>query len=546
MGNINEQHLLDEIRFDIGVKDLIKGKLVLASLGYVSRSTQKQALDEVMCADDDFAIPLLAGFIAGNPDLSRSFPYVRETMFEKVLNNPDILLKILPKPGDPANKALLAEIAGEIRFEKAVPALLDLLKKEKDLKIIESVISSLGMIGVPSSVSPVSEHLYSSAREVVIASVRTLGEIATPEATQKLLDRLGGETDIDLMILDMIAKIQTPDALEKLNDILSSKFVHLRTAAKKKLSEIGVMSVRVLVKNLLRDDSDLVIHSLNVLGDLGDSAAIPPIRRLLFNEPKDPNVRFAAYEALGRLPLDKNAFTLAAGLEDQVDNVRDAAAKAIDHNYNPILAGGVRNLTRSGNATALKIIITIINAQCENIFLDLIEEDYFRTPAIKHLSAKAHPDIRSFYSRLLARAGYKDLARQIAIEKEEEGKARLKIFAVDDSRMILNIYRTVLHNLGCESQLFEFPASALARLTMEKPDILLTDLNMPDISGIDLTRAIRKTFSREDLPVIMVSTQDEERDNEAAYEAGINGILKKPFSEGQVRNVLEAYAGKRS
>jgi CheY-like chemotaxis protein len=376
--------------------------------------------------------------------------------------------------------------------------------------------------------------------------VRALGEIATPEAMQKLLDRLGGETDIDLMILDMIAKIQTPDALEKLNDILSSKFVHLRTAAKKKLSEIGAMSVRVLLKNLLRDDSDLIIHSLNVLGDLGDCAAIPPIRRLLFNEPKDPNVRFAAYEALGRLPLDKNAFTLAAGLEDSVDNVRDAAAKAIDHNYNPILAGGVRNLTRSGNATSLKIIITIINAQCENIFLDLIEEDYFRTPVIKHLSTKAHPYIKSYYSRLLAKAGYKDLARQIAIEKEEEGKGRLKIFAVDDSRMILNIYRTVLHNLGCESQLFEFPASALARLTMEKPDILLTDLNMPDISGIDLARAIRKTFSREELPIVMVSTQDEQRDNEAAYDAGINGILRKPFSEGQIRNVLEAYAGKRS
>ena len=100
------------------------------------------------------------------------------------------------------------------------------------------------------------------------------------------------------------------------------------------------MSVRVLVKNLLRDDTDLVIHSLNVLGDLGNSAAIAPIRKFLFNEPKNPDIRFAAYKALGRLPLDKNSFTLAAGLEDAVDNVRDAAARAIDHNYNPVLAGG--------------------------------------------------------------------------------------------------------------------------------------------------------------------------------------------------------------
>jgi DNA-binding NtrC family response regulator len=37
----------------------------------------------------------------------------------------------------------------------------------------------------------------------------------------------------------------------------------------------------------------------------------------------------------------------------------------------------------------------------------------------------------------------------------------LRVFAVDDSKMILNIYRGILHSLGCESKLFEFPAEAL-------------------------------------------------------------------------------------
>jgi CheY-like chemotaxis protein len=545
MGKINEQHLLDEIRFDIKAKDLIKGRLVLAALGHVSRETQRQALNDVMEAEDSFGVPLLAGFVAGNPDLASSFPHVRDAMFSKILANPDTLLDILPKAADPALKTLLVEIAGEIRLQRAVPLLLDLLKRETDLNVIEATIRSLGIIADSSAVSPISEHLYSTSRGVIIASIEALGEIATPEALQKLLDRLGGETDIDLMIVNLIAKIQTPEAIEKLNDILSSKFVHLRTAAKKRLSEIGLMSVRVLTKNLLRDDPDLIIHSLNVLGDLGDSAAIPPIRKLLFNEPKDPNIRFAAYEALGRLPLDKNAFTLAAGLEDSVDNVRDAAAKAIDQNYTPVLGGGVRNLIRSGNAMALKIIATIINSQCERIFLDLLEEDYFKTPAMKHLTSRAHSEIKDAFARLLSRAGFSDLANEISTGPEAVVKGRLKVFAVDDSRMILNIYRAILHNLGCDSQLFEFPASALERLKTDKPDIILTDLNMPDISGIDLARSVRRQFSKEKLPIVMVTTQDEERDNNAAYEAGINGILRKPFSEGQIKNILEQHLGKR-
>ena len=120
----------------------------------------------------------------------------------------------------------------------------------------------------------------------------------------------------------------------------------------------------------------------------------------------------------------------------------------------------------------------------------------------------------------------------------------MTVFAVDDSRMVLNIYRTVLHNLGCESRLFEFPAGALERLRKEKPDLILTDLNMPDITGIVFTQAVRKWYSKEELPIIMVTTQDEARDTEAAFGAGVNDVLRKPFTQGHIGKVLEKYNGR--
>ncbi len=543
MAKINEQDLLDEIRFDINEKDLIKARLVLSSLEHVSRKAQKQALFEVSRSDDDFAIPLLAGVISENPDLSESFPQLKETLFSKILDGPEVLLELLSKSENSLNRAFLAEAAGEIRLEKAVPILLDILTNEEDLKTIESAITALGMIGESSAVSAVSEYLYSSSWEVVMASLRTLGALATPDAIQKLGDRLGGDSDLDLMIIDMVAKIQIPEALEMLNKTLGSQHAHLRAAVKQKLGGIGVMSVRILIKNLFLANPDLVIHSLNVLGDIGDSAAIPAIRKLLHNQPEDPNVRFAAYETLGRLPLDKGVYTLAAGLNDPVDNVRNAAAKAIDRHYNAALAGGIRNLTRSEDPEALKIMITIIDSQCDTIFVDLLEEDYFKIPAVDYLAGKAHPDVRSYFSRTLEKAGHHDLAKKISPEKIAEAKATLKVFAVDDSRMILNIYRTVLHNLGCESQLFEFPAKALERAQKEKPDVILTDLNMPDITGIDFTKGVRQWYSKEELPIIMVTTQNEARDNEAAYASGVNAIVQKPFTEGQIGKVLAKFSG---
>jgi CheY-like chemotaxis protein len=112
----------------------------------------------------------------------------------------------------------------------------------------------------------------------------------------------------------------------------------------------------------------------------------------------------------------------------------------------------------------------------------------------------------------------------------EEQAVRHKVVAVDDSRMILNIYKATLHELGFEPVLFEFPASALEWLQTEKPLLVLTDLNMPNITGIQLTERIRKKYSAKLLPVIMVTTQNESQDNEEAYAAGVNAIVHKPFN----------------
>jgi len=545
MAKINEQDLLDEIRFDIKKKDLIKARLVLSALGHVGPKTQKQALFEISRTADDFAIPLLAGVIAENSEVTESFPQLKETLFSKILDSPEILLDLLSKTKEPSIRALLAEAAGEIRLGEAVPVLLSILANEADVKIIESAIIALGMIGDLSAVAAVTEYLNSNSREVVVAAIHTLGEIATPSAIRKLGDKLGGDFKIDRMIIDIVAKTQVPEALEILNQTLGPQHAHLHAVVKQKLGGVGVISIRILIKNLFLNNRDLVIHSLNVLGDIGDSAAIPAIRKLIHQQPEDPNVRFAAYETLGRLPLDKGVYTLTAGLDDPDDNVRNAAAKASDRHYNAALAGGIRNLVRPGNIEALKIIAAIIDSQCNTIFLDLLEEDYFKGPAIDYMLDKAHPDVRSYFARILENAGHDDLAKEIMPKKAAKEKAKLKVFAVDNSKMILNIYRTVLYNLGCESRLFEFPAKAIERIQKEKPEVILTDLFMPDISGIDFTNAVRQWYSKSDLPIIMITTQKEGQENKAAYAAGVNDIIHKPFTEAQIGKALAKFAGRK-
>ncbi len=67
---------------------------------------------------------------------------------------------------------------------------------------------------------------------------------------------------------------------------------------------------------------------------------------------------------------------------------------------------------------------------------------------------------------------------------------------------------------------------------------MLTDLNMPEMSGIDLTKKIRALYLAESLPVIMVTTQSDVQDHEAATEAGVNDILIKPFNAESLRRAM--------
>lgn len=530
--------MIEEIQANIQTGDALKARLVLDHLGAVDKKTQNRLLYELSRGDVAFTVPLLSHLVTAHPDLAATLPIIRETLISNLIAYPEILLRSLANP-DIADKRVMIETAGELKFEEATPALIALLGRTQNTDTIKLIIENMGLIGDPESINTLTDYLYAADRELIIAAIHALGQIGTNTAMHRLAERMGTDNELDLIILGIFAEVQDQVSLEKLNDTLRSHYAHMRIYAKDELVRIGSKAVPVLIENLKEADSDLLIHTLNVLGEIGDDSAIMPIRSLLNTVPRNANVRFAAYEALALLPLRKGAYTLAAGLTDGEDHVCTAAARAIDRNFNEILAAGIKNMIRPQTDEARHIAKIIVNAQVDNIFLSLAGEDFFQELALIYLP-HAHRDIRNHYIALLREKGWEDFAARISGE-ELESKARAKICAIDDSRMILNIYKATLHELGFDPVLFEFPAGALEWLAREKPLLVLTDLNMPEISGIELTKRIRALYPLEELPVIMVTTQSDVQDHEAAADAGVNSILIKPFNAESLRTAMGRY-----
>lgn len=188
------------------------------------------------------------------------------------------------------------------------------------------------------------------------------------------------------------------------------------------------------------------------------------------------------------------------------------------------------------------IIQTVLDVQADNIVMSLIDEQVFQQIGGDYLAVRAHPETRDYFLHLFRQQGYQKLATTIekaAGQAAPEPAARPLACAVDDSRMILKIYRNILYELGYEPVLFEFPAAALEWLEEKKPAVLFTDLNMPEITGIELVEKARQCYPREELPIIMVTTQNEMQDNEAALAAGVNDILAKPFTAETLQAAIE-------
>ena len=109
----------------------------------------------------------------------------------------------------------------------------------------------------------------------------------------------------------------------------------------------------------------------------------------------------------------------------------------------------------------------------------------------------------------------------------------MKILVVDDFSTMRRIVRNLLVELGFSNPLIQEAddgENALILLRSQPFDLVVTDWNMPNMTGIDLLRAIRAEASLKGLPVLMVTAENNRDQIIAAAQAGVNGYIVKPFT----------------
>jgi two-component system, chemotaxis family, chemotaxis protein CheY len=117
-----------------------------------------------------------------------------------------------------------------------------------------------------------------------------------------------------------------------------------------------------------------------------------------------------------------------------------------------------------------------------------------------------------------------------------------RVLLVEDSQTMRGLIVSTLEQLeGIE--VMEAPSGffALKVLPREKFDLILTDINMPDINGLELVNFVKRTPQYKDTPIFIISTEGSERDRDKGMQLGANEYLVKPFDPEKLLVLVKKY-----
>ncbi|MCP3941136.1 MAG: response regulator [Desulfobacteraceae bacterium] len=554
MSSINAKDFIKELVFCLNEEDIVKAKALLqfSSDSNISTKIQQKTMIELAKGPEKIVFPLLEYLTK----IEISDQKVQEALYELILDkaygNTDLVIEYITKNEKKA-RLLFLKAAGELFLTDTAPVLKQIISTDKDPQILIAATQSLGALRLPDSLDTFTQMATHTDKQVRKSAIYAISEAGNQEAVDRIMGFLGDDEETNKVAVEALSEMQDLYALEQLTSLLGSSITIVRDTAIDQLLKLGNKSTPILTKAFKNAQADYLVHLITTLGYIGDTSAISPILDIINTQPKDANIRQAAYEAMERIPSPRTAIYLAQGLQDPIEAVRMSAARAIDKNLSKPLIAGLKNIVRTGSAEAQQAVSTLIDSEAENIFNFLVEEDSFQSLAQQHITQKADPVTRKTFLKKMQSIGQKDFSKQITKEitnTDQPSTKEAKIVVIDDSKMMLKLYQNKLSALGFNPQTFERPEDAIPHIIANRPDLVITDLNMPNISGLELTREIRRKFTRQKLPVLMITTQSdfvEEEDGDIRVndsiltKSGINKILHKPFTDDDFKKAVHQF-----
>jgi CheY-like chemotaxis protein len=125
----------------------------------------------------------------------------------------------------------------------------------------------------------------------------------------------------------------------------------------------------------------------------------------------------------------------------------------------------------------------------------------------------------------------------------QNGETKKRILLVDDDRELLWLLVNVLDTKGVEVDVATTGLQAMRRAKENRPDLILLDIMLPDISGYEVCELFKKDPALRDIPVMVVTALNNFAEKERALELGAADFMGKPFDQGWLLWKIEQFLG---
>ena len=221
------------------------------------------------------------------------------------------------------------------------------------------------------------------------------------------------------------------------------------------------------------------------------------------------------------------------------------------------MIGGVRSRIQVPTQPGVGVLVRSVSGEPQLGFLPEIKE--MRTVIVKDFGPylRAFPGVRggtilgdgTVAPVIDARELMRNTAYQPWSARDESYRAalaktvRLRALIADDSLSVRRALEQLLTDAGFEVFAARDGLEALALIKESNPDILLLDLEMPRMNGLEVAAFVRRESDIREVPIIMITSRTSEKHVQMAKAAGVNDILSKPYAEDALLDLIQTHLG---
>jgi len=446
-------------------------------------------------------------------------------------------------------RILCIRVAGEHAFRRAAAPLVDIAAGETDPDRLMEVLTSLARIGDPMAVGVFRENFGHEDSFIQSSCIEALGKLQDEDsipAFKSLIDESEAPNRFEVCdittwkAIEALASFGSNDTISYLVYKLHHKNPTVRRIITDALVAIGPPAVPMLLEAFEQGDTDNKILSANVLGFIADrSGADGLVAAFDKGLADDLNVRYAVYEALGRIGSMKSIICLVDGLQEEDELILMAVIGGMEKHVNPGMIAALTKMIIAANDQSDKLAKAVIASRATAIFDALYETEGAADALMDALIGSKDAQIIEEFRQILSEIGG-DRAEGDIARLPQLSAATNKALAADDSRSMCAMHRAILTDLGYEPFIAANGEEAYDFVEQgEEFDVIITDMNMPVMDGMELVSKLRNTHGYEDVPIIMVTTESEASQVDMAKKAGVTAFVTKPFKPDTLKAKIQ-------